>query len=192
MYDYQRIIDRYYPAGSPLRDIYLRHCRSVSDLALEIADRLESDIPRGDIEAAAMLHDIGILHTDAAGIHCHGTAPYLTHGILGADLLRQEGAPEELARVAERHTGAGLSPDDVIALNAILSERGATPSQLLPSDRIYLPQSMLEKLICYADKFYSKSGDMQRKPLERVLASMAKFGQDSLERFNSLHTLFSR
>ena len=32
--DYNKIIDKYYPEGSRLRDIYLRHCRSVADLAL--------------------------------------------------------------------------------------------------------------------------------------------------------------
>ncbi len=39
MTDYNSIIDRYYPAGTPLRDIYIRHCRAVAQKALEIADR---------------------------------------------------------------------------------------------------------------------------------------------------------
>lgn len=190
MYDFRQTIDRHYPAGSPLRDIYLLHCRSVSDLALETAARLRLPLDPAEIEAAAMLHDIGICLTDAPGIHCHGSAPYLTHGILGADLLRAEGAPEQLARVAERHTGAGLSPADVTALNAMLAAKGAAPQQLIPPGRICMPESMLEKLVCYADKFYSKSGDMKRKPLERVLASMEKFGPESLARFQELHALF--
>ena len=53
-----------------------------------------------------------------------------------------------------------------------------------------MPQSLLERLICYADKFYSKSGDMQRKPLDRVRASMAKFGAAALARFDALHAEF--
>ena len=150
MYDYQRIIDKYYPAGSPLRDIYMRHCRSVANLALDIARRKGLDLSPADIEAAAMLHDIGIVRTDAPGIHCHGSEPYLAHGRIGADLLRAEGAPEEYARVAERHTGAGLTPEDV-----------ARMSPMLPPDRSYMPQTLLERLVCYADKFYSKSGDMK-------------------------------
>ena len=199
MFDYQQIIDRHYPDAAPLRDIYMRHCRSVSDLALEIAARLRLPLDSGEIEAAAMLHDIGIFLTDAPGIHCHGTAPYLTHGAIGADLLRSEGAPEELARVAERHTGAGLSPADVITLNTILASKAAAAAEhpceatlcLLPTDRSYLPESLLGKLICYADKFYSKSGTMERKPLDRVIASITKFGPDSLARFQELHRLFS-
>lgn len=179
MYDYQRIIDKYYPAGSPLRDIYMRHCRSVANLALDIARRKGLDLSPADIEATAMLHDIGIVRTDAPGIHCHGSEPYLAHGRIGADLLRAEGAPEEYARVAERHTGAGLTPEDV-----------ARMSPMLPPDRSYMPQTLLERLVCYADKFYSKSGDMKIKPLERVRASLAKFGEGASERFERLHQEF--
>ncbi len=179
MYDYQRIIDKYYPAGSPLRDIYMRHCRSVANLALDIARRKGLDLSPADIEAAAMLHDIGIVRTDAPGIHCHGSEPYLAHGRIGADLLRAEGAPEEYARVAERHTCAGLTPEDVARMSPMLSP-----------DRSYMPQTLLERLVCYADKFYSKSGDMKIKPLERVRASLAKFGEGASERFERLHEEF--
>ena len=54
-----------------------------------------------------------------------------------------------------------------------------------------MPATLLERLICYADKFYSKSGDMKEKPLGRVLVSMSKFGPDSLARFRSLHNEFT-
>ena len=102
MFDYQRIIDRHYPEGSPLRDIYLRHCRQVADKALSIARAKALTLPPGEIEAAAMLHDIGIFLCDAPSICCHGSEHYLRHGMLGADLLRAEGAPEELARAPHR------------------------------------------------------------------------------------------
>lgn len=180
MYDYQTIIDRYYPGETPLRDIYMRHCRQVADKALAIARDLRLDVDPDEIEAAAMLHDIGIFLTDAPAIHCHGTEPYLRHGLLGADLLRREGAPEYCARVAERHTGAGLTLEDIIA-----------DDLPLPLDRTFMPATLLERLICYADKFYSKSGDMKEKPLGRVLVSMSKFGPDSLARFRSLHNEFT-
>lgn len=179
MFDFQHIIDKYYPAGTPLRDIYTRHCRSVADKALAVAKAHNLQLDPAQIEAAAMLHDIGIFLTDAPGIHCHGTEPYLTHGRIGADLLRHEGAPEELARVAERHTGAGLTADDLSRMNG-----------LLPADRSYMPESRLERLVCYADKFYSKSGDMQEKTFDRVLRSLSKFGPDTMSRFMQLHREF--
>lgn len=177
-FDYQTVIDKYYPAGTRLRDIYMRHCRSVADKALEIARRRSLPLDEEEIEAAAMLHDIGISLTDAAGIECRGSLPYLAHGYAGADLLRREGAPETYARVAERHTGSGLSPEEAALL----------PS---PPGRSYMPETLLERLVCYADKFYSKSGDMAEKPIERVRASIAKFGPAAASRFETLREEFS-
>lgn len=178
---WQEIIDRYYPAGREVRQILLRHSRSVADYALTIAHTRHLDLGDADIEAAAMLHDIGIIATDAPGIDCRGSAPYLAHGAVGADMLRSLGADERFARVAERHTGAGLTHKEIAAAGLPL-----------PPDRSYMPVSLLEQLICYADCFYSKGGDMQRKSLERVRASMAKFGPGVAARFENLHSLFTQ
>ena len=109
MTDYQKIIDKYYLPGTRVREILLKHSRQVADKALAIAHSLHLELSDDAIEAAAMLHDIGIYLTDAAGIGCHGTEPYIRHGILGAALLRNEGTDEEIAAVAERHTGAGIT-----------------------------------------------------------------------------------
>jgi uncharacterized protein len=54
-----------------------------------------------------------------------------------------------------------------------------------------VPETQLERLICYADKFYSKSGDMQQKSLERVRLSMSKFSPETLARFEALHREFA-
>lgn len=176
--NYQEIIDKYYPAGSPLRDIYMHHCRQVADLALEIAHNKQLQLEDSVIEEAAMLHDIGIAFTDAAGIHCYGTEPYIKHGILGAELLEREGASAEAANVARKHTGTGITLDEICQLGLPLP----------PGD--YMPHTLLERLVCYADKFYSKNGDMQRKSLERVRASMARHGGETLSRFEELHREF--
>ena len=179
MYDYQRLYDKYYLTGSRARDILERHSRSVADLAARINARLGLGLDPEAVEAAAMLHDIGVFMTDADGIDCHGTEKYIRHGILGADLLRAEGAPEWIARVAERHTGAGISSNDIAEMNLTL-----------PLDRVLMPETLLERLICYADKFYSKSGDMSMKSLERVRASMARHSQSTAERFELLNDEF--
>lgn len=178
MIPYRQIIDKHYESGSPLTEILIRHSSQVRDKALAIAEAKNLLLDREQIEAAAMLHDIGILYTDAPGIQCFGTEPYIRHGILGAKLLRDEGMPESVARVAERHTGAGLTAQEI-------AEQGLP----LPH-KDFLPETLLEQLICYADKFYSKSGDMQEKPLERVRKSLEKFGGDTLARFEVLHRKF--
>ncbi len=157
---FDTIIDKYYPAGSPLRDIYMQHALQVTDEALATARRKQLPLDENEIRAAAMLHDIGIFMTDAPGIDCHGTAPYVDHGPLGATLLRSEGAPESWARVAERHTGSGIGT--------------------------LVPETLLERLICYADKFYSKSGTMLRKSPDSISRSLSRFGPESLARWQSL------
>lgn len=178
-FDWQEITDRYYPAGTALRTILEGHSRQVADMALAIARRRKIDIDPLHIEAAAMLHDIGIVRTHAPGIECHGTEPYLMHGVIGAAMLRECGAPEWAAAVAERHTGAGLTRSDIIA--AGLPDPG----------RDLCPRDTLERLICYADKFFSKTRvGAQAKPLDRVRASIAKFGPLAAARFESMREEF--
>ena len=81
--------------------------------------------------------------------------------------------------MAERHTGAGITAADI-------RQQGLP----LPIGD-YVPESTLERLVCYADKFYSKGGDMKRKPLDRVIRSMERFSPDTLERFMDMHKEFS-
>ena len=109
------IINKYYADNEPLRKLLIKHSKQVTDRALKIVDNHpELHIDRAFVEQAAMLHDIGIFLTDAAGIHCFGDKPYICHGYLGADLIRGEGYPRH-ALVCERHTGAGLSLEGIIA-----------------------------------------------------------------------------
>lgn len=176
--NYEEIIDLYYPAGTLRRDIFLKHARSVTEKAIEIARRKRLPLDEDEITEAAMLHDIGIFLTDAPGIDCHGESPYIAHGILGARLLRENGFDERYARVAERHTGAGISASDIDEMSLPLPRRD------------YMPESLLERLICYADKFYSKSGDMKEKSLERVRASMSRHSESTAQRFETLHEEF--
>ncbi len=176
--NYNEIIDLHYPVGSRRRDIYLHHCRQMADKALEITHKKNLLLDPAVVECAAMLHDIGIFMTDAPDIDCHGQAPYIAHGILGAKLLREAGFSDEICNVAERHTGAGIMADEVAAQNLPLPVKD------------YMPESLLERLVCYADKFYSKSGTMQEKPLTKVRASLMKISSETLERFEALHREF--
>jgi hypothetical protein len=176
--DYQQIIDKYYPEDNRLRDIYMTHSTLVMKRAVRICDHHpELNLDRRFIIEAAMLHDIGIFKCDAPGIQCFGKAPYLTHGRIGAELLRAEGLPKH-ARVCERHTGAGITKEEILRLNLPLP----------PQD--FLPETMEEKVICYADKFYSKTRPEQEKTIEQAEKSLQRFGEAGLERFKSWERLF--
>ena len=179
-----KIIDHFYPAGDPAREILLRHSTQVRDKALAILDASGlAGIDRTVVSNGAMLHDLGIRTCHAPDIGCSGTAHYLTHGIAGAEMLREYGKIcgenlEVYARICERHTGTGLSAAEII-------------SRALPlPPRDLMPETMEEKLICLADKFFSKSGNFSEKPLAKVRASIARFGAENADRFETLLTLF--
>lgn len=179
MIDPQQLIEKYYEAGSPLYQVLITHSRQVCEKALRIADRHpELSIDRRFVEEAAMLHDIGIFRCHAPRIHCFGEAQYIEHGYLGADLLRSEGLPRH-ALVAERHTGTGISVDEII--------RNKLPLPL----RSMKPESLEEQLICYADKFYSKTRLGSEHPVEKIKQDLAQFGVDALARFEVWQRIFS-
>lgn len=177
--DYQKIINKYYPIENELKKILLVHSRKVADKALQIVDKHpEYGADRQFVEEAAMLHDIGIFLTDAAGIKCFGDKPYICHGTLGAELVRNEGFPLH-ALVCERHTGAGLSLKDIEKQNLPVPHREL------------MPISIEEQIICYADKFYSKTKLENEKSFEAARRSIAKFGEESASRFDKWAEMFN-
>lgn len=176
--DYLQIIDKYY-SDNALKHILLTHSRQVANKAIQIVDsHPELNADRQFVEEAAMLHDIGIIRCNAPGIQCFGTEPYICHGTIGAEMLRAEGFPLH-ARVCERHTGAGLSLDEIIAQNLPIPHRDLTP------------ESIEEQIICYADKFFSKTRLTQEKTLEQAIHSLSKFGKEGVERFVKWSEIFA-
>lgn len=169
----REIIHRYFEPGSKAREVYMIHVRLVADFALEIAQKHSlSDERLNFIEEAALLHDIGISQVHAPSIGCFGAHEYIEHGYLGRQILEKEGFPEH-ALVCERHTGAGLTVQDIVEQNLPLPKRDM------------LPISLEEKIICYADLFYSKNPEFIHRRIdhERVLNRMKKHGNHILERF---------
>lgn len=155
--DYLAIIYKYYPEDDELRRLLLKHSRQVADRCLQICKQHpELPVEKQFIEEAAMLHDIGIRWCHAPSIYCNGEEPYLRHGPIGGELLRKEGY-ERHARVCERHTGTGLPG--------------------------FEPETLEEQLVCYADKFYSKSRPNQVMTVLEVAQSLEKFGHEGVVKF---------
>ena len=110
MLDCLSIIERYYTPGNDDYRVLVHHSRQVADLAVALTQRLiEQGVPMDIefVEEAAMLHDIGMCRTDAPGICCHGTEPYILHGVLGRRMLDSLGLYRH-GRVCERHTCPSL------------------------------------------------------------------------------------
>lgn len=181
MIDPIEIIEQYYPKSSDAHYILLIHSEHVRDKALALAHRnpdlrLDTDF----ISEAAMLHDIGIFMCDAPRIHCNGSHQYIEHGYLGADILRKNCVTARHSLVCERHTGVGLSKETIIKNNLPLPHRDMVPLLLE------------EKLICYADKFFSKTLLKETHSLERIRRHLSHFGQSEVDTFNAFHALFER
>ncbi len=172
------LIDVYYPGANRLKEILLTHSEAVARKALAVVDsHPELVLDHTFIYEAAMLHDIGIFLTDAPDIQCFGSSPYICHGYLGADLLRQHGFPRH-ALVCERHTGAGLSLDEIVSRRLPLPQRDMRPV------------SLEEQVVCFADKFYSKSHLAREKTVEGARKSIAKHGEEGVVRFEEWCKIF--
>ena len=50
-------------------------------------------------------------------------------------------------------------------------------------DGEYEPETLEEQLVCYADKFFSKSKPDRVLTVEQAAQSLAKFGQEGVEKF---------
>lgn len=175
---WMRVIDKYYSDNPPLRDLLILHSRLVADKALKVAaTHPELNLDVQFLEESSMLHDIGIFLTDAVPIHCYGKYHYLCHGYLGADLLRKEGLPRH-ALVAERHTGTGLTLKQILERNLPVPHRDM------------VPVSIEEKVVCFADKFFSKTRPDEEKTMEQAELSLAKFGEEGVLIFREWSRLF--
>lgn len=172
MMNVQALIEKFYPEDNRLRQILLQHSKDVAEKALRIV-RAHPELGADStfVEEASWLHDIGIFLTDARGIDCYGTYPYICHGYLGADLLREEGFPRH-ALVCERHTGAGLALDVIMERNLPVPHRDMRPV------------SIEEQIICFADKFFSKTHLGEEKSVEKARQSLMKHGEEGLARFD--------
>jgi uncharacterized protein len=147
-------------AGCP--ENVIEHCRTVARIALRIAGRVRVPIDRQLIERGALLHDIG-----------RGVTHGIDHAVVGGDLARKMGLPEGVARVIERHIGAGIPAAEARELG-------------LPV-RDYLPMTREEKIVAYADKLARGAGEISfeesLKEFERRLGK----GHPAIQRLLRLH-----
>lgn len=178
MVNYQAIIDKYYPEDDDLKQLLMKHSRQVADRCLQVGRRHpELNLDLHFLEESAMLHDIGIRWCYAPGIFCTGEEPYIRHGLIGGKILREEGLLRH-ARVCERHTGTGLTREQIARQNLPLPIED------------FSPETMEEQLVCYADKFYSKSHPDRMLTVEQAAHSLEKFGHEGVEKFLSWAACF--
>jgi len=174
------IISKYYTPGSRTHHILIQHGELVAKKALNAARKVAHLDPDLDfIWEAAMLHDIGIFFTRTPELGCTGEHPYISHGYLGRNILEREGFKKH-ALVCERHLGVGIRADEIRQHRLPLPERDM------------LPVSIEEQIICYADKFFSKNGNLavREKSVEDIMRNLEKYGKEKVKRLMTWVDLF--
>lgn len=179
--DSLEIIQKYYDQNSKSYYFLTEHGKLVAEKALELAEKVNHLNPDLEfIKEAAMIHDIGIFLTNDPRLGCFGDKPYIAHGYLGRELLENEGYPRH-ALVCERHVGVGITKEEIEKQNLLLPKRDM------------LPETIEEKIICFADKFYSKKPEklFEESSIEKIKESVAKYGGDNIKRLDELLKLFN-
>ena len=147
----------------------IEHCINVTKIALRVGSQLifrGHDVDMRLVEAGALLHDIGRSRTHD-----------VDHAIVGAEIAREMGLPEELVGIIEVHIGAGIPADEAIELG-------------LP-ERHFFAETLEEKVVAYADKLIMGRREV---PFETTVDSFAlKLGEDhpSIDRLWTLHNEMS-
>jgi len=178
--DPEAILAQFYSPGGRTRALLQRHGELVARKALTVLDRapwLTAD--RAFVHQAAMLHDVGIGRTRCPELGCAGALPYVHHGVEGRRMLDGLGLASH-GLVCERHVGVGISAEE------------AAFQQLDLPNRDMLPLSVEERLICYADKFFSKTDNgRHEKTIAEILVGLSRYGPVMTDRFLALHRLFT-
>ena len=168
--------ERYAPSAEAFEVVYT-HCVIVCEIAERIMETAGFDVDVGLVRAGCLLHDIGVYRLyDMSGQLDH--KGYVRHGVLGHDLLSEEGYQEEICRFCSCHTGMGLTRDDI--------ERQALP---LPTGD-YVAETGEERLVMYADKFHSKTDPPTFVSAGSYAVHVRRFGEDKPVVFAGMRAFF--
>lgn len=141
----------------------VKHCKAVAEVALEIAEACKEkglNVNLELVEAGALLHDIGRSKTHT--VH---------HAVMGAEIAKSLDLPESIISIIKRHVGGGITTKEAEKLG-------------WPKD-IYVPQTIEEKIVSYADKLIEGS---RRVPIERTIENFSKeLTFSAIERMRKLH-----
>ena len=78
----------------------IEHSKGVSRKACEIASNFD-DVDMELVRVGGLLHDVGRSKTNS-----------IEHAVIGAQILKERGYPQEIINIVERHIGTGLTEED--------------------------------------------------------------------------------
>ncbi|MEM3549628.1 MAG: TIGR00295 family protein [Candidatus Bathyarchaeia archaeon] len=148
-------------SGCPVSVI--KHCEAVRKLAVEMA---EACMVKGVnvnlelVEVGALLHDIGRSKTHS--VH---------HAVVGAEIAKNLGLPEKVISIIKRHVGGGVTAEEAKRLG-------------WPTDT-YIPQTIEEKIVSYADKLIEGS---KKVSIEKTIEKLSReLPPTAIRRIRKMH-----
>jgi uncharacterized protein len=141
----------------------IKHCLAVTTLALEIAAKLQTRGIQIDlvlVEVGGILHDLG-----------RAKSHEVNHGLVGAQMAKSLGLPQPIVDIIKRHVGAGITEAEAKWLE-------------WPQDN-YVPSTLEEKVVCYADKRIDH--DKVASIEDEIYKLQSKGFPEAAERVRSLH-----
>ena len=172
------LLEKYGKGNPEFLNLIVKHSQAVAKKALEIAKKF----PQVNLEVVykgAMLHDIGCFFTYFPKFNEKATEPYIKHGMIGRHILEKEGYLD-LAFICERHIGVGITKEEIIEKKLPLP----------PRDMV--PQTLEEKIIAFADKFFSKIPERvdKEKSVEEIKRELRKYGEEKVRIFETWYKEF--
>jgi len=143
----------------------IEHCKAVSRFAVKVAKafhRKGFNVDIQLIEITGLLHDIGRSKTHT-----------VDHALVGSEIARSSDLPISVIRIIERHVGGGVPKEEAKQLGWPMKD--------------YLPQTLEEKIVCYADK---RVEGLRTVPVEQALKIYgARLGRNhpAINRIKRLH-----
>ena len=141
----------------------------MAKIALKTAKRLKKkgfSVDLELVEIGALLHDIGRSKTHT--VH---------HAIVGAKIAEQRGLPKSIVRIIERHVGGGITAQEAEKLGWPVKD--------------YIPETLEEKIVCYADKLVEGNKEVPVEVTIRKLADELGDDHPAIERIRRLHEEFT-
>ena len=145
------------------------HCINVTKIALRLGSQLifrGHDVDMRLLEAGALLHDIGRSRTHE-----------IDHAVVGAEIAREMGMPEDLVNIIEVHIGAGIPADEAVELG-------------LP-EKHYFAETLEEKIVAYADKLIMGRREVSFESTVNSFALRLGGDHPSIDRLWTLHNEMS-
>lgn len=147
----------------------INHCKAVTINAIKAAKKIQSKGIKVNlqlVEIGALLHDVGRSKTHS-----------VDHAVIGADIASRAGFPESVISIIKRHVGGGITQFEAKRFGW--------------KNDIYIPITIEEKIVSYADKLIEKS---KIAPIENTINKLinekkidaAKRVRDLFEEINHL------